>query len=177
MREQKGNCRWDESVLRLSLVAKTLSYPSLIFPNHTSANSTWRHDHFGIQGQDRVLPLVAAVVPCSRKTTILVASMDISSRLPLHHYSSLNPFPLSQSFIHCFLVGDFPPATPPFSHVPSTVSSDHSSTLHVVPFSCPPPKSILISSSLNPSLLHFLLVPSLPFIFSQFLSLFLLCRP
>lgn len=98
-------------------------------------------------------------------------------RPPVRHYSSLNPFPLSQSFIHCFLLGEFPPATPPCPYVPSTVSSDHSSTLHVVPFSCPPPKSILISSSLNPSLLHFLLAPSLPFIFAQFLSPFLLRRP
>lgn len=93
------------------------------------------------------------------------------------HYSFLNPFPLSQSFIHSFLLGEFPPATPPFPHVPSLVSNDHSFTLHVVPFSYPPPKSILISFSLNPSLLHFLLAPSLPLIFSQFLSLFLLRRP
>lgn len=132
----------------------------------------------GVQRQGPALPLVAADALCSQETTtFLLFHWKFPSPPPLRHYSSLNPFPLSQSFIHCFLLGDFPPATAPLPHVPSTVSSDHSSTLHVVPFSCPPPKSILISFSLNPPLLHFLLAPSLPFIFSQFLYPFLLRRP
>lgn len=132
---------WISSLLRHSCLNHTEAA--------TSSNLIWWRPHFSIHMtvDDQVewhgSPSSGSrwtLQPGNHFSHIFILPIWNVSFLLFLHYPFLNPFSLSHSFIHSFLLRYFPLTTLLSLLVLPLFSNNHSSTLHAVLFSYPPAK-------------------------------------